>query len=170
MTQSNTIALSDLMKAIDAWGKRGATWAKEGHKLALQALVHLNNTGDIGPCNRLYVAMPKGSKSSAMAAWLMSFAALQPNPDATDKAKPFVYTKDKKCDPEGGAKTPWFEFRPEPTPLEMFDVVPALEAVLAKAKKAATVGHAELIEGITALLAGARVDEPEEQDEEQTTE
>jgi hypothetical protein len=158
MNTTNTalLTVAELNKAIDAWGKRGTTWTKEGHKLALSALLHLSKHGDIGPINRLYVAMPKGSKSSSMAQWIMSYAAVVLNDDAADKAKPFVYSKDKKCNLEAATKTPWYEFRPEPTPLQMFDLLPAIQGLLARAKKAADDGaeilHPELITQLQELV------------------
>lgn len=145
-----------LTKAIDAWGKRGKKWLVEGQHLAMSALSILAEHGDIMPANRLYLAMPKGSKTGAMAEWLLAFGALRPNDDAANaKTKPFLYEKGKATDLAGGAKKPWFEFQPEPAIVEVFDAqaatIKALQSIIKQAAKAQTVTHSEVLERLTAL-------------------
>lgn len=149
---------AELTKAIDAWGKRGKKWLTEGHHLAMSALSILAEHGDIMPANRLYLAMPKGSKTGAMAEWLLAFGSLVPNEDAVAaKAKPFVHTKDKKVDLVAAAKKPWYEFQPEKAVVDVFDaqamLIAALQRVIKGAAAATTVQHAELIERATEFMA-----------------
>lgn len=158
MTKIKLIESSDeLLKAIASWGTRGAKWAAEGHMLALSALTLLAAHGDVGPVNRLYLAMPKGTKSSAMAEWLLTFGRVVPTEDSdVAKTKPFTYSKDKVTDLEAAAKKPWFEFKPEPAVLECFDVQAAVVAFIkateAKIAKAQTSTHTELLTGLQALV------------------
>lgn len=157
----------ELMKSIDAWGKRGKKWLVEGQHLAMSALSILAETGDIMPANRLYLAMPKGSKTGAMAEWLLAFGSLQPNTDSQNaKTKPFLHAKDKACDLVGGAKKPWYEFQPEPTIVDVFDAqaetLKALKGILAKASKAQSVSHGEVLERLTALCDELAPDETAE--------
>lgn len=145
---------TELGNAITAWGKRGARWAADGQMLAVSALTRLADHGDIGYCNRLYLAMPKGSKSSAMASWMLTHGALIANTDKGSKAdKPFVYSKDKTTDVPGSIADPWFDHKPEPDADAVFDLQKALMAVLTKAGKAKHVAHGELAEKVSALLA-----------------
>lgn len=147
------VELSELNKRIDAWAKRGSAWTKEGQALGLLALGRLSEHGDIGPVNRLFNAMPKGTKSSAMASWLLAYGALQANTDKATKAdKPFVFDREKQTDTAGASADPWFDHKPEPAPDEIFDLQKALASVLKKAAKSTNLVHAELLEGIRALV------------------
>lgn len=144
---------SELGIAITAWGKRGARWA-DGQMLAVSALTRLADHGDIGYCNRLYQAIPKGSKSSAMASWMLTHGALTANTDKGSKAdKPFVFSKGKTTDVQGSIADPWFDHKPEPGADAVFDLQKALMAVLTEAGKAKHVAHGELAEKVSALLA-----------------
>lgn len=145
---------TELGQAITAWGKRGAKWVNEGQMLAVSALTRLADHGDIGYCNRLYLAMPKGSKSSAMASWMLTHGALIANTDKGSKGdKPFVFSKDKSTDVQAGIADPWFDHKPEPDADAVFDLQKALAGVLKKAGKAKHVSHGELAEKVAALLA-----------------
>jgi hypothetical protein len=154
--------LKDLNLAIDKFAKVGRTWADQGHKLAVCTLEHLETShGDIGPVNRLYLAMPAGSKSSALTAWFLAFGAVVANADKeTSKEKPFVFAKDKKTDVAGGRAAPWYTFKPEPTPDMEFDVQKALAAVLSKASKVTANGGkiigGDLLREIEAIAAGEK--------------
>lgn len=160
--------VADLNKAIDTWGKQGQKWAKQGHILAMSALTVLGAHGDVGPCNRLYLAMPKGTKSSAMAEWLLTFGKLVPTEGDKSKTMPFSYAKDKAMDLKGAESKPWYEFKPEPTVLEVFDVTIALRQFLKtatdKAAKAQTSVGVGLLEQIKAMLPDAE-DEDAGQDD-----
>jgi hypothetical protein len=144
---------TELGKAIDAWGKKGQKWAQEGQTLALSCLTRLSEHGDIGYVNRLYLSMPKGTKSSAMASWLLTYGALQANTDKGTKSdKPFVFDKEKITDVPGATADPWFDHKPEPDADQVFDLQKALQAILTKAGKAKQVAHGELAAEIAALL------------------
>lgn len=146
---------AELTKAINAWGTKGQKWAQEGHQLALSALQHAAKHGDHTLLNRLYLAMPKGTKSSAMAEWIVAFSHLVPNTDKeAAKTSPFVVDKAKAVNLPGAHEKPWFDFRPEPTPLEVFDLQKAVMAVITKAKKAQTIEGSLSIAAVEALLAG----------------
>ncbi|MFN7318442.1 MAG: hypothetical protein ACK5S6_02925 [bacterium] len=142
-----------LKKGIESWGKRGNSWVKDGQTLALQALMHLEAHGDIGFVNRLYLAMPKGSKSSAMVSWLLTYGSLQANTDKGTKAtSPFKFDKSKVTDVAGAAADPWYDHKPEPEADKVLDLQKLLKAILTKAAKAENIEHAELLEGIRALV------------------
>lgn len=151
---------ADLKKAIDAWGKRGTNWVQDGQKLAMQALGHLAAHGDIGAVNRLYLSMPKGSKSTAMVSWLLTYGSLQANAEKASKAtSPFKFDKEKVTDLEGAAKDPWYDHKPEPDADKVLDLQKALAAILKKASKSPQIVHPELLEGIRALVGAEIADE-----------
>lgn len=166
-------------KAVTAWGARGKKWADEGHILAMSALTMMSKHNDIGPVNRLYLNMPKGTKSAAMVAWFLAFGAIVAN-EGQDKAdKPLKYTKDKQYNLEDAAKNPWFNFKPEPKPDEVFDLAKAVEQVIKRAQGKQLV-HGELLTGLQGLVAMVHAggvvttnrvgDEGEDSEEEQAPE
>ena len=130
-----------LNKAIDSWGRGLNKAMNEGQKLALSALAHLAKCGDIGPANRLYTAMPKGTKTSSMGAYLLAFGALKANDGEDKKEKPFLYDKTKQTRLEAAYEQHWTEFGKEPDVDQVFDLQKAIAALLRKANKAATVTH-----------------------------
>lgn len=133
--------VSALNKAIDVWGRGLSKAMNEGQKLALSALAHLEKCGDIGPANRLLLAMPKGTKTSSMAGYLLAFGALKANDGEDKKEKPFLYDKTKTTRLEAAYEQHWTEFGKEPAVDEVFDLQKALAALLRKANKAAAVTH-----------------------------
>ncbi len=154
--------LKDLYSAIDKFAKQGKTWADQGHKLAVASLDHLAKShGDIGPINRLYLAMPAGSKSTALVSWLLTYGAVVANEDKdTKKDKPFVFAKDKSTNLAGGAADPWYNHKPEPAPDMVFDVQVALAAILKKAKamreRGGEVKNNDLLLEIEAIAGGEK--------------
>jgi hypothetical protein len=158
-----SMPLADLQKAIDAFGKQGAKWADQGHKLGIAALEHLKANGDIGPCNRLYLAVvaSKGGRAAAMTGWLLSYGSLVANTDKDTKAeKPFVFAKDKEVKLELAAKDPWYNHKPDAAPDEVFDVQKAIAAILKKAasfqKAGKQVKGSEVLGDLEALAGGEK--------------
>lgn len=157
MNATNTMTASALNAAIDQWGKDGKKWLVDGQKLAMAALTHITVSGDDGFMNRLYLAMPKGSKTSAMSQWILGNSHLRLNDDeATKKLRPFVKDANKKNNLETAAKKPWYEYAPEPPIDATYDVQAALIAFIKtatnKANKAQQVAHMDLLAQIEALV------------------
>ena len=155
---------AELTKAIDAWTARGTKWVKDGQLLALSALQRLHDHGDIGPANRLQATMPKGTKSGSMAAYLLAFGALSANVGQDKAEKPFLFDK-ARADKQGGVKADmagamacaWETCgKAEQAPDEVFDVAKALDALLARAMKAAQVSSPETIQAVKDLRAGLK--------------
>lgn len=156
---------AELDKAITAWGKAGQKWAQQGHILALSALTHHAKHGDTSLINRVYLAMPKGAKSSAMAEWILAYGALSANTDKeAARTSPFVHDKTKTADLAGAAQTPWTEFKPEPTVLELFDVQKAVHAILTKAAKAQAVSDSDMLGKLRELIGEPATAMPEGDD------
>ncbi len=133
---------AELGKRIDAWGKAGSKFINDSVPLAISALQRLADHGDIGYVNRLYVAMPKGTKTSAMASWLLTHGALQANTGEDKATKPFLYDKAKETNVDAATQDPWYNHKPEPAADDVFDLQKALKALIAKANKATKIEHA----------------------------
>lgn len=145
---------AELTKAIDAWGKKGTKWVQEGHMLAMSALQHHCKHGDITLVNRLFLSMPKGSKSAAMAEWFLTFGAMVANEDKEGKkTSPFKHDKEKTPNLAEAAKNPWYDFQPEKKPDELFDVRKAILAIIKKAEKADNVEGTELLTTLRGLCS-----------------
>ena len=100
-------------------------------------LEHFAEHKDNGLVNRLYHAMPAGSRKSALTSWLLAHCAVSANTDkATKQEQPFVYDRTKETNPEAGEADPWYSHKLDKAPAEVFDLQKAVRALLAKAEKA----------------------------------
>lgn len=142
-----------LETAIESIANRGKKLDADIQLAGLSCLNHLEQHGDITMVNRLYLALPQGARKAAMSAWLLNFGKLAANGDATTKKeKPFIFDKTKATDLDGAEETPWFTFKPDAAPDQIFDVVKALHALLAKAAKANAVTGPELLTSVRRMV------------------
>ncbi len=144
----------ELDKAITAWGAKGKKWANEGHHLAMSAITLMSKANDIGPMNRLLLAMPKGTKVKSMKEWMLAFAPLIENEGESAADKPLIYTKDKAFNLVDAAKNPWFNFSPEAATDPVVDLLKLTMAVIKKAKsgkEGVQLVHAEMLSKLEAL-------------------
>lgn len=112
----------------------------------LQALMHLDKHGDIGPCNRLQVGLPKGVRRTALASWLLAHGSLKVNTDpGTRKTAPLAYDKSKKTDALAAMADPWFEHLPEKPLDEVFDLQRAIHMILQRAKGKPVTVHGKVL-------------------------
>lgn len=129
------LALGLINKAIDSVNNKAAKLQEEYQDVAVQALMHHDSTGDVGPLNRLQAGMPKGVRNNAMAGWILAHAAVELNKDAaTKKSMPFRHTKQKASKVDLGISIKWYDLMPEKAIDEVFDLSKAIEMVLRKAK------------------------------------
>jgi len=151
---------ADLDKAIAAWGAKGKKWAAEGHLLAMSALSLMSKHDDIGPMNRLLLAMPKGTKVKSMKEWMLAFAKLKQNEGQEASTKPLVFDKDGAYDLIEAAKNPWFNFSPETAVDPVFDVKKAIDQIIKRAEGKQLV-HGDLITKLQELATEAAETEEE---------
>ena len=129
--------VASLNKEIAAIKTAGAKLDSRIQTAAVGVLEHFAEHKDNGLVNRLYHAMPAGSRKSALTSWLLAHCAVSANTDkATKQEQPFVYDRNKKTDPEAGGADPWYSHKPEKAPDEVFDLQKAVRALLSKAEKA----------------------------------
>ena len=126
-----------LNKAIQSLATRGRRLDNDFQKTGLDVLEHFAQHHDVGLVNRLFLAVPRGGRKSAMADWILTYFAVSANTDAKTKTDaPFRNDKEKHNDAEGAAADPWYDHKPEPAVDELFDVQKAVAALLRKASKA----------------------------------
>jgi hypothetical protein len=154
--------LSEINKAIAGIAKSGAKLDKTIQDTGVAVLQHFAEHKDTGLVNRLFLALPKGARKAALAAWLIKFCAVVPNTDAKTKGEqPFVYAKDKATDPVGGAQSPWYEYKPEKPVDQMFDLQVAVRSLMTKMVKAAKVEHSndEALKALKSLAVATGIPE-----------
>ena len=135
-----------------------ATGAKLDARIQTAAgavLEHFAQYHDNGLVNRLYHAMPAGSRKAALTSWLLTHCAVSANKDkATKQEQPFVYDRNKKTDPEAGEVDMWYNHKPDKAPAEVFDLQKAVRALLARAGKAESLkgGDATTLKALAATV------------------
>lgn len=107
-------------KAITSIAKTGAKLDALIQQTAVSALAHLDKHSDITLVNRLQVAMPKGTRSNALTAFLLACGKIKVRvvPAGASKAvkeamkaSPFEFYREGKTDIEKALANPWFEFK-----------------------------------------------------------
>ena len=158
------IGASAIDKAIASIKNRGAKLDGDIQVAGLSVLAHVDAHGDTTLVDRLYNAMPKGSRRLALAEWLLAYGkveALQANnPEHKERIKAghvFGYAKGKNTDMESAEATPWHEFKKEKDVAEAFDVQAALASLLKRVQgmqaKGVRIEHADKIEALAKLVA-----------------
>jgi hypothetical protein len=133
-------SLTEINKAIALIKTSGEKLDKLIQETAVSVLEHFAEHKDNGLVNRLYLAMPAGSRKTAMTSWLLAYGALAANTDNnTKKEQPFILDRDKATDPVAAALDMWYSHKPDNAPDKVFDLQKAVRGMIAKAMKAETV-------------------------------
>lgn len=136
-------------KAIGSIQSRGKKLDDDIQACGLSVLAHIEKCGDITLFERLFAAMPKGSRRNALVEWATKYGKLAVNLDESKKDKPFLYAKGKGTNIEGAMAEPWFNCKPEKPVDEEFDFAAKLQALISHAMKARDAGKP--IKGIEQL-------------------
>lgn len=139
--------------SIKAIATKGKTLDALIQATALSCINHIELHGDVTLFNRLFLAMPKGARKSALTAWALAFAKLVANTGDNKKEQPFSYDKTKATNLPEAAANPWFDFAPDKAPDEVFDVIAALNGLLKKAGKATTIKGDAVLEALRKVQA-----------------
>jgi hypothetical protein len=147
--KSATVAEID--KAVQSIGKRGAALQDDIQAVALACIVQIQDHGNVVPLNRLYNAIPEGSRKVGFALWAQRFAGIKANKDKDTKASlPLAYHHD--TDLSGAIKNPWYTVRSEPNVQKALDAQEAVKALVKKLIKAEGVKHPEYVERLRAAF------------------
>jgi hypothetical protein len=150
---------ASIRKEIDGIKVAGAKLDERIQVCAVAVVEHFAKHNDTGLVNRLYLALPKGARKTAMASWMMAYMAVTPNTDAKTKAEqPFRYSKDKTTNPEAAANDMWYDHKPDPSVDMVFDLQKAVKALLIKAGKAGKWEHGNR-DTLVALAAAVSIPE-----------
>ncbi len=126
---------AELTKAIDKVCNLSKTLQDSIQVVGVQALMHLAAHGDVGPLNRLFVGLGKGTRRSALGSWMLAHGAVAVNDSMdTRKTAPLKFDKTKATNPEAAMADPWFDHLPEKEISDVFDLQKAIHAILGKAQ------------------------------------
>lgn len=135
-------------KSITSIKTRGAKLDALIQSTALDVLEHFQAHRDTGMVNRLYLALPKGARGTALAQWLLRFVAVKVNTNAaTKKEQPFVFDSSKVAAMMAedtltrAAAVSWYDLKPTPPLDEVFDVRTAVRSMLRKIETSTKVEH-----------------------------
>lgn len=152
-----------LNAAIDSIAKRGARLDADIQVAGLSCIDQAIKHGNTLPMDRLYNAMPKGSRRLALVEWLLAFAPVtvldkRADKDAIAAGRVFKLDREKGSDIEAADATPWHEFKKEREAVDAFDVLASVESLIKKweaaMKKGLTVEHkAEAIARLKEVIA-----------------
>ena len=123
-----------LISAIKTIRTKGAELDALIQQAAISAAVAVEEYGNVGYCNALYHALPKGARHKALVLWLTLYAGVQPNTAKDKEQKPFVFDKGGCVDVEGGTAQPWYECAPSPEPDSVLDVLSLVRTVIRRAR------------------------------------
>lgn len=160
MTSILRTDVNALNKEVAAIKVAGAKLDARIQEAGVATAIHFAQHCDTGLVNRLYLALPKGARKTAMASWLLAHFAVVPNEGKNKLEMPFLFAKDKKTNPEAADADMWYDHKPEPTPDMVFDLQKALKQLIAKAAKADTMKNGtreQLVQ--MAVLAGMSPDD-----------
>jgi hypothetical protein len=152
---SKSIALvkgqSGILSLIMAIQAAGKVLDQDIQLAGMSVINHAEEHGDITLACALYLAMPKGARKAALAAWLMTFGKLSANTGLTKKEQPFVFDRSKTTDLNGAQQAPWFTFKLDKEPHAVFNLSESIAQLIKRAESAAKKGL--VIEGAENLDA-----------------
>lgn len=138
---------AQITKQITAIKTAGAKLDAAIHSTAVDVLTHYMEHKDTGLVNRLFLALPKGSRGLALADWLLKFVAVKVNTNKETKAdQPFVHDAERvpMMTAEHLAKataTHWYDLKKDKAIDEVFDVQKAFKAMLRHIERSTKVEH-----------------------------
>lgn len=124
------LGASEINRASDTIADKGAKLDDFIQYTALSVLNHVQLHGDVTVANKLFASMPKGSRKTALADFLVKYGKMAVETDRT-KVNPFAYDKSKATNIEAARAKPWYEHKKEPEPIDSLDVH-AMIAMLVK--------------------------------------
>lgn len=133
---------------------------------AVSVVAHVEACGNITLLNRLYLSMPKGSRTNALAAFFLAVGKVKVAPAGKTKAEkeaakamPFLFDKFGKTDMTKAHATPWFTFKkPAAVGVEFGPdaLAKALQAMILKIDKAIVAGELSANDPVVLKLKAAK--------------
>lgn len=117
------LGASEINRASDTIAEKGQKLDDFIQYTALSVLNHVQLHGDVTVANKLFASMPKGSRKTALADFLVKYGKMVVETDRNKaKGNPFAYDKSKATNIEAARAKPWYEHKKEPDPIDSLDV------------------------------------------------
>lgn len=142
---------TNIDKLIASLQARGKKYEQELHQCAVSCLNHAGLHGDITLAQKLLSAIPSGMRKNALRDWFIAMGKFTWN----SETKTLDFDKQKATLLEEAIVTPFWTFKPEAEYVP-FDLTKAINALLAKAKKAQEKGEVvptDKLEAIAKIIA-----------------
>lgn len=157
-----------ITQAIKSIQSRGASLDRDIQLTGLSVLAHIAQHKEVSLFQKLYAALPKGSRSNALVAWALAFGQIKVNEEkATKKEFPFLFDGSRVVtDIKGATEKPWFDFKKPADPADEFSVDAAFARfmeTIAKQMKAGKIDPTgELVKALTAAKELVHIPVPSE--------
>lgn len=154
--------------AIKSIQGRGVKLDSDIQITGLAILGHIEKHREVSLFTKLFNAMPAGSRRNALVKWALSHGQVAVNKDKkSSKETPFLFNKEAKTDLAGAETHPWFNYKPEASPRDAFNLDVAIikfqEMLKAKIKAGAIDQHDRRVEILLAVTPEVVADaEPSE--------
>ena len=153
--------VSKLNAAIKSIATRSAKLDQDIQIAGLSCLYQIEQHGNVMPLCALRKALGKGHRANALDLWAFEFGKVVANTDAESKKdRPYSFDKEGTVNLEGAAAAPWYEFKPEQDPDQLFNVHKAVRAIIAKASKK-NVEDSAFLQSLAKFVAEAEAAETE---------
>lgn len=152
------VGASAIDKAIASIKTKGANLDASIQIAARSVLAHIEHCGDTTVADKLFNAMPNGSRRNCLAEWMLAFGQVrllmntQPDDkEALKNGRIFAIDRTKKYDAAGAEGKLWHEMRKQADVQTVFDCQAAVQSLLNRIQSA--VGKGMTIEGQEQALA-----------------
>lgn len=137
------VGAPEIDKAIASIKSRGTKLDSMIQVVGLSIIAHVEAHGDTTLADRLFNAMPKGSRRNALAEWLIAFGKMRvltksnkDDAEAIKNGRVFAFDKTKTTDYDTAKDTPWYDMRPEQEVSTAFDVQKAVQSLIKRIQAA----------------------------------
>lgn len=150
---------AEIEKAITSVANRGKKLDDDIQLAGLNILAHVDTHGEVSLANKLYHALPKGSRRNALVEWFLMYGKITINTDKESaKEFPLVFRKDGSTDTDAASAMPWYNCKPEKSVQEEFDFSKNLTSLINHIKRATDKGmpikgNEELVKAILSMEA-----------------
>lgn len=147
------ILASEVATLIASIKTRGQELDHDIHVAGVSCLAQIRDHSNTTLLNNLVNALPKGARKTAFVEWALKFGSVrllvkgdEADADAIAKGQTFKLKRDKDTDLDGAIANAWYNFKPEPDVLDVFDLNKAFNRLQKQYSKAVKQGAS--IEGV----------------------
>lgn len=142
-----TLTAKQTATAINALGKKYANFDQQVQELGLAAMFHTAANSEASLLDKLFKALPNGSRKLAFVEWVLANAPVRTlsAQNKSDKAMlqagcTFRFDAEKVLDLESATATLWTAFKPEASVSTAYDVQSAVKGMFKRAQDAVQQG------------------------------